>query len=62
MIEYRPDPKNPPQLTEEEARRLDETPIDYSDSPLFGEDSIAALLLAMVIKIVQAVRRRNAAA
>ena len=33
MVEYRPDPKNPRQLTEEEARRLDETPIDYSEIP-----------------------------
>jgi hypothetical protein len=37
-------------LTPEEERRLDETPINYSDSPLFGEDWIAALLLAMVIE------------
>ena len=50
MKRYRLDPENPPQLTPEEARRLDETPIDYSDSPLFGEDWIAALLLAMVIE------------
>jgi hypothetical protein len=33
------------------ARRLDETPIDYSDiPPLFGEDWITALLLAMLIE------------
>ena len=31
MKRYRPDPDNPPRLTEEEARRLDEAPIDYSD-------------------------------
>jgi hypothetical protein len=48
---YRPDPNNPRQLTPEEARRLDEAPIDYSDiPPLFGEDWCAALLLAMVVE------------
>jgi uncharacterized protein (DUF433 family) len=31
MVEYRLDPKNPRQLTDEEQRRLDEAPIDYSD-------------------------------
>ena len=31
MKTYRLDPKNPPRLTDEEERRLDETPIDYSD-------------------------------
>jgi hypothetical protein len=39
------------QLTPEEERRLAETPLDYSDiPPLFGEDWITALLLAMVIE------------
>ena len=38
MIEYRPDPKNPRHLTPEEARRLDETPIDYSDIPPLGDE------------------------
>ena len=33
MTEYRLDPKNPRQLTPEEARRLDEAQIDYSDIP-----------------------------
>ena len=35
---YRLDPKNPPQLTEEEARRLDETPIDYSNIPELDDE------------------------
>jgi hypothetical protein len=38
MKNYRLDPKNPPQLTPEEARRLDETPIDYSDIPPLGDE------------------------
>ena len=33
MIEYRLDPNNPPRLTAEEERRLERTPIDYSDIP-----------------------------
>jgi hypothetical protein len=33
MTDYRLDPKNPRRLTPEEKRRLDETPIDYSDIP-----------------------------
>jgi hypothetical protein len=51
MKRYRLDPDNPPQLTPEEAKRLDETPIDYSHiPPLFRENWVAALLLAMVIE------------
>jgi hypothetical protein len=38
MIEYRLDPKNPRQLTPEEARRLDEAEIDYSDIPEIGNE------------------------
>ena len=38
MKRYRLDPKNPRQLTDEEARRLDEAAIDYSDiPPLFDQ-------------------------
>lgn len=35
---YRPDPKKPRQLTPEELRRLDETPIDYSDIPALDQE------------------------
>jgi uncharacterized protein (DUF433 family) len=38
MKRYRLDPKNPPQLTDEEARRLDEAAIDYSDIPPLGDE------------------------
>ena len=38
MVEYRLDPKNPRQLTDEEQRRLDEAPIDYSDIPELGDE------------------------
>jgi hypothetical protein len=38
MTEYRLDPKNLPRLTDEEARRLAETPIDYSDIPPLGDE------------------------
>jgi hypothetical protein len=38
MKDYRPDPKKPCQLTPEEARRLDEAPIDYSDIPELGDE------------------------
>jgi hypothetical protein len=49
MTDYRLDPKNPRQLTPEEARQLAETPIDYSDiPPLFGEDWLSARLLEIV--------------
>ncbi len=33
MKHYRPDPNNPVRLSAEELRRLDESPIDYSDIP-----------------------------
>jgi uncharacterized protein (DUF4415 family) len=36
MTRYRLDPKKPRQLTPAEARRLDATPIDYSDIPSLG--------------------------
>jgi uncharacterized protein (DUF4415 family) len=35
---YRLDPKKPRQLTPAEARRLDATPIDYSDIPPLGDE------------------------
>jgi hypothetical protein len=41
LVEYRPDPKNPPRLTDEEARRLDsmdDSDIDYSDIPELGDE------------------------
>jgi uncharacterized protein (DUF4415 family) len=38
MKRYRLDPKKPKQLTPEEARRLDATPIDYSDIPPLGDE------------------------
>jgi uncharacterized protein (DUF433 family) len=38
ITRYRPDPENPRRLTEEEARALDETPIDYSDIPPMFDD------------------------
>jgi len=38
MVEYRLDPKSPPQLTEEEARRLDKAPIDLSDIPELDDE------------------------
>jgi hypothetical protein len=56
MKRYRLDPKKPRQLTPEEARRLDEAPIDYSDIPpltdalLFAEDWLSAQLLEIVCR------------
>jgi uncharacterized protein (DUF4415 family) len=41
MTQYRLDPKKPRQLTPTEARRLDETPINYSDIPPLGDDFFA---------------------
>src|SRR5271165_4351068 len=41
MKGYRLDPKNPRQLTPAEARRLDATPIDYSDIPPLGDEFFA---------------------
>jgi hypothetical protein len=38
MIRYRPDPKNPRQLTREEQQRLDKARIDYSDIPELGDE------------------------
>jgi uncharacterized protein (DUF4415 family) len=38
MKRYRLDPKKPRQLTPAEARRLDATPIDYSDIPPLGDE------------------------
>src|SRR5437870_5664633 len=38
MKRYRLDPTQPRQLTPAEARRLDATPIDYSDIPPLGEE------------------------
>ncbi|MDP9054401.1 MAG: BrnA antitoxin family protein [Acidobacteriota bacterium] len=38
MKQYRLDPKKPRKLTAAEARRLDTTPIDYSDIPPLGEE------------------------
>ncbi len=38
MTRYRLDPKKPRQLTPAEARRLDATPIDYSDIPPLGDE------------------------
>jgi uncharacterized protein (DUF4415 family) len=38
MKNYRLDPKKPRQLTPAEARRLDATPIDYSDIPPLGDE------------------------
>jgi uncharacterized protein (DUF433 family) len=41
MKRYRPDPDNPPRLTDEEARRLDEAEIDHSDIPELGDEFFA---------------------
>jgi len=38
MKRYRLDPKKPRQLTLAEARKLDATPIDYSDIPPLGDE------------------------
>jgi hypothetical protein len=38
MKRHRLDPTKPRQLTPEEERRLDETPIDYSDIPPLGDE------------------------
>ena len=38
MKNYRPDPNNPVRLTAEQQKRLDETPIDYSDIPELDND------------------------
>ena len=41
MKRYRLDPNKPRQLTPAEARRLDATPIDYSDIPPLGDEFFA---------------------
>jgi len=41
MKSYRLDPRKPRQLTPAEARRLDATPIDYSDIPPLGDEFFA---------------------
>jgi hypothetical protein len=41
MKGYRLDPKKPPQLTAEEARRLEGGRIDYSDIPPLGDEFFA---------------------
>jgi uncharacterized protein (DUF4415 family) len=38
MKRYRPDPKKPRKLTAAELRRLDQTPIDYSDIPELSDE------------------------
>jgi uncharacterized protein (DUF4415 family) len=38
LVRYRLDPKNPRRLTEEEKKRLDKMPIDYSDIPELDDD------------------------
>jgi hypothetical protein len=44
---YRLDPKNPRLLTDEEARRLDEAAIDYSDIPELGDEFFSRAQRAM---------------
>jgi uncharacterized protein (DUF4415 family) len=39
--QYRLDPKKPRQLTPAEARRLETTPLDYTDIPPLGDDFFA---------------------
>ena len=41
MERYRLNSKTPPQLTPAQARRLDTTPIDYSDIPPLGDEFFA---------------------
>jgi hypothetical protein len=41
MTRYRLDPDNPRRLTDEEARRLDEAGIDYSDIPELDDEFFA---------------------
>jgi uncharacterized protein (DUF433 family) len=49
MNNYRPDPKNPRQLTPEEARRLDAARIDYSDIPPLGDEFFSQAKRAAMI-------------
>jgi len=46
LVRYRLDPKNPRRLTEEEKKRLDETPIDYSDIPELDDNFFRRAILA----------------
>ena len=46
MKNYRLDPNNPRQLTNEEAQRLDEAAIDYSDIPPLDEQFLARAKLS----------------
>jgi hypothetical protein len=38
MKRFKLDPKNPPQMTPAQLKRLDEMPIDYSDIPELDEE------------------------
>ena len=38
MKRFKLDPKNPPEMTPAQMKRLDEMPIDYSDIPELGDD------------------------
>jgi uncharacterized protein (DUF4415 family) len=38
MKRFKPDPKNLPEMTAAQLKRLDEMPIDYSDIPEFDDD------------------------
>lgn len=38
MKRFKLDPKNPPEMTAEQLKRLDEMPIDYSDIPELDEE------------------------
>jgi uncharacterized protein (DUF4415 family) len=46
MKRYRPNPKKPRKLTPAEARRLDATPIDYSDIPPLTDEFFTKALEA----------------
>ncbi len=41
MKHFRLDPKKPPRLKQDERRRLNEDPIDYSDIPPLGDEFFA---------------------
>ena len=47
MKRYRLYPKKPKQLTPAEKRRLDETPMDYSDIPELGKELFAKATAAL---------------
>jgi hypothetical protein len=38
MKRFKLDPKNPPEMTPEQLKRLDEMPIDYSDIPELDDE------------------------